>query len=146
MACIGLSLLRGHKPLSTGSQPHMTSVLVKGKSLSTFHFPQQRILRPRVCLALLASGQRLFLGTSSAAFASRNSPFPITEELDLPLLNMGEKRPFTGSAGPSKRAKSDTLVNPRRWRALKESPEGDGPVLYWCGRKAEPALINCCAS
>ena len=46
---------------------------------------------------------------------------------------MGQKRPANESEGKSaKAAKPGALVNPLRWRSVKDGDLGNGPVLYWC--------------
>jgi hypothetical protein len=51
----------------------------------------------------------------------------------ISLASMGQKRPASESEGKSaKSAKPGSLVNPLRWRELKEGVVGNGPVLYWC--------------
>ena len=45
----------------------------------------------------------------------------------------GKKQKAADEAGPSKKTDKgeDSIVNPRRWRVLKEGEVQQGPVIYW---------------
>ena len=45
----------------------------------------------------------------------------------------GKKQKAADEAGPSTTTDNgkDSIVNPRRWRVLKEGEVQQGPVIYW---------------
>lgn len=50
----------------------------------------------------------------------------------IPPARMGRKRAASDSEEKvAKAAKPGALVNPLRWRSVKEGDVGNGPVLYW---------------
>ena len=50
-----------------------------------------------------------------------------------PPTRMGQKRPASEAEGKcAKAAEPGALVNPLRWRSVKDGQVGNGPVLYWC--------------
>ena len=116
-------MIRSARALSRVAQPSCPRLLVQ-RCLSALRPPLTDRLPPLRCV--------------HTAAAKKKHPYPITEELDLPYLNqpaMAPKRKNdSGEAGSSKAAKGSgkQLVNPKRWRELKEGDVGKGPILYWC--------------
>lgn len=61
-------------------------------------------------------------------------------------VKMGQKRPTSDTDEKNaKAAKPGSLVNPLRWRVLKDGEVGSGTVLYWCdnfcGACSEPEFL-----